>query len=175
MSASQAPCDEILRLDDWPGQYGAAVRAYIVALVRNAHLAEDLAQEVFVRAWRTRDRYREQGHAKAYLFRIADHVVCDSLRKRRPATLGDDMWNVADPAARSDPAGQAAAAETQSRLYRALDLLSPTQRRILLLRYFGQATFGEIAETVECPLNTVLSHCRRALELLRTEFADLSP
>jgi RNA polymerase sigma-70 factor, ECF subfamily len=48
-----------------------------------------------------------------------------------------------------------------------LDRLSPPQRRVLLLRYYGQFTFAEIAEMIDCPLNTTLSHCRRGLEALR--------
>ena len=175
MTVTDSRCDERPRLDDWAGQYGAAVRGYILALVRNPHLAEDLAQEVFIRAWQGQARYQEQGQAKAWLFRIADHVVCDALRKRSVPTLGDQVWDLADSGSGADPAHRAAANETGSRLERALDLLSPIQRRVLLLRYFGELPFGDIAAAVDCPLNTVLSHCRRALELLRTEFADFTP
>jgi RNA polymerase sigma-70 factor (ECF subfamily) len=49
----------------------------------------------------------------------------------------------------------------------AMEGLSPPQRRVLLLRYHGQMSFSEIAETINCPLNTALSHCRRGLLALR--------
>ena len=49
----------------------------------------------------------------------------------------------------------------------ALDQLSVPQRRVLLLRYYGDMSFEEIAATLECPLNTALSHCRRGLLALR--------
>ena len=58
-------------------------------------------------------------------------------------------------------------AEVNGQLAAALDQLSSPQRRVLLLRYFGQLTFAEIAEMTDCPLNTTLSHCRRGLETLR--------
>ena len=50
--------------------------------------------------------------------------------------------------------------------------LSPLQQRVLLLRYYGQLSFAEIAEIIGCPLNTALSHCRRGLEALRTRLLN---
>jgi RNA polymerase sigma-70 factor (ECF subfamily) len=52
-------------------------------------------------------------------------------------------------------------------LHAALDRLAPMQQRVLLLRYYSQLDFQEIADTLQMPLNTALSHCRRGLEALR--------
>ena len=71
------------RFVDWGREHGAAVRGYLMAMVRRADLADDLTQEVFFKAWQARDRYREQGAARAYLLRIADRLVCDLHRKRK--------------------------------------------------------------------------------------------
>jgi RNA polymerase sigma-70 factor, ECF subfamily len=162
-------------LNDWFAEYGASLRAYALALVRDLHQADDLVQEVFARAWQSQDRYQERGQARAYLFRIADHVVCDWARKNAQASLGDEVWNLTDSTNQTDPARSVVAAETNQELYRALDKLSPVQRRILLLRYFGQCGFNDIAKTVGCPVSTALSHCHRGLELLRIQFRNDQP
>ena len=70
-------------------------------------------------------------------------------------------------ARRPTRAAAAVRAEENEQLAAALDQLSPPQRRVLLLRYYGQFSFAEIAEMIDCPLNTTLSHCRRGLEALR--------
>ena len=49
----------------------------------------------------------------------------------------------------------------------ALDRLPAAQRRVLLLRYYGEMTFQEIADQLDCPLNTALSHARRGLSKLK--------
>ena len=66
---------------DWEREHGQAVRGYLLAMVRRPDVADDLTQEVFCRAWQARERYRENGTARAYLFRIADRLACDFGRK----------------------------------------------------------------------------------------------
>ena len=56
-----------------------------------------------------------------------------------------------------------------------LNRLSSMQRRVLLLRYYGQFSFADIAATIDCPLNTTLSHCRRGLETLRKLLVEKVP
>jgi len=162
---------------EWVRLYGRAVRGYLLAMVRRPEEADELAQEVFLRAWQARQRYREQGNARAYLLRIADRLVCDrSRRSGRETTLDEDHWKALEPASRDgDPSGRVLRAEAHKKLYAALELLSPIQQRVLLLRYHGQLGFAEIAETVGCPLGTVLSHCHRGLKSLRTLLVDSMP
>ena len=71
-----------------------------------------------------------------------------------------------------DPPAAAMRAEKNEQLAAALDQLSPPQRRVLLLRYYGHFSFAEIAEMIDCPLNTTLSHCRRGLEALRAMLVE---
>lgn len=159
---------------EWVREHGAAVRGYLFAMIREAATADDLTQEVFLRAWQGREAYREQGRVRAYLFRIADRLACDHGRRRhREVTVSDEQWKELQPAAgQGEPFGQSAQAEALARLDDALAELTPVQQRVLFLRYYGQLSFNEIAETLGCPLNTALSHCRRALESLRTHLAE---
>jgi len=145
------------------------VRGYLLAMVRRLDLADDLTQEVFCRAWQARSRYREQGNARAYLLRIADRLVCDHGRKAgREVTLDEQVWKQIETVSRvAEPSQALAQTEAVGQLAAALDRLSPAQRRVLLLRYYGELTFSEIAAIIDCPLSTTLSHCRRGLIALR--------
>jgi RNA polymerase sigma-70 factor, ECF subfamily len=161
--------DEEHRFADWVRQHGKAVRGFVWASVRRADVADELTQEVFCRAWQARSSYREQGAARAYLMRIADRLVCD--RSRRNGThvnLDREGWQQFEPISQAaEPPAAAVRAEESELLAAALDELSPPQRRVLLLRYYGQFTFAEIADMIGCPLNTTLSHCRRGLQALQ--------
>ena len=161
--------DEEHLFADWVREHGTAVRGFLWASVRRADVAEELTQEVFCRAWQARSSYREQGNARAYLLRIADRLACDRGRRATtPINLDGDDWKLCEPASRAaDPAAAAVRAEQNELLAAALDQLSTPQRRVLLLRYYGQFGFAEIADMVGCPLSTTLSHCRRGLEALR--------
>ena len=110
-----------------------------------------------------RHRYREQSSARAYLLRIADRLARNSRRVRRPVNLGPADWqryeaaefgrrSVGDPRA---PRGGREAGRGHGEVV-------ALQQRVLLLRYYGDLGFAEIAEIIGCPKNTALSHCRRA-------------
>jgi RNA polymerase sigma-70 factor (ECF subfamily) len=177
MGSSERETNETDRFNEWVREHGRAVRGYVLGMVRRVDQAEDLAQEVFCRAWQSRARYREQGNARAYLLRIADHLVCDRGRRAgRETTVDQETWKAIEPAGRTEePPQTAIRSEALDQLAVALDRLSPIQRRVLLLRYYGQVSFAEIAEMVGCPLNTTLSHCRRGLETMRKLLVEEMP
>jgi RNA polymerase sigma-70 factor (ECF subfamily) len=77
-------------------------------------------------------------------------------------------WRQVEPTEKSAlPEHAIGQEETFAELAAALDRLSPAQRRVLLLRYYGSLSFAEIAATMDCPLGTVLSHCHRGLLTLK--------
>jgi RNA polymerase sigma-70 factor (ECF subfamily) len=153
------------RLAAWVRDHGPAVRGYLFGLTRRWDLADDLSQEVFCRAWQAQARYREQGNPRGYLLTIADRLACDHHRRdRRETSLEEYQRPVV-----FDPAQKLVNDETAKQLGLALDRLSPLQRRVLLMRYYGQLSFQEIADALDCPLSTALSHCHRGLRTLRDE------
>lgn len=157
------------RLAQWVGEHARAVRGYLLALVRRPDVADDLLQDVFRRAWQAQDRYQEQGTPRAYLLKIADRLACDWGRKaQREVNLDSQTWQQVEPADdEPQPIDALGDVESQGELAAAIENLSPPQRRVLLLRYFGNLSFQEIAEALNCPLGTALSHCRRGLLALR--------
>ena len=160
-------------ISQWVRDHGRSVLGYLIGLVRDRPLAEDLLQEVFCRAWQARDRYTDTGHARAYLLRIADRLACDRARRpRRERDITADDWRNVEPADDVNPWETICRQEAEQQLAAALDELSEAQRRTLLLRYYGDLDFAEIAETLRLPLNTVLSHNRRGLLTLRRLLAE---
>lgn len=162
-------------LSQWLHEHGRAVRGYLMAMVRREDVAEDLLQEVFRKAWEARGRYREMGAARAYLIQIADRLVCNRARKsHREINVAAEDWEQLEPEGRDrEPSQALSQGEARQRLTEALDQISPDQRRVLLLRYYGELDFAEIAQRVGCPLNTALSHARRGLLTLRKILAEV--
>jgi RNA polymerase sigma-70 factor (ECF subfamily) len=156
------------RLTNWVRDYGGRLQRYLRARVRDEHAAADLVQEVFYRAWRKRLQYHDRSQERAYLFAIADRLACDHLRRpHRLSTLDGE-----EPTDESDPAMMLLQTENARIVRDALSQLSEAQQRTLFLRFFGGMSFQEIAAALECPLGTVLSHCRRGLERLREALAE---
>ncbi|MBI2824513.1 MAG: RNA polymerase sigma factor [Planctomycetia bacterium] len=157
------------RLTEWARDHARAVHGYVRALVRDPHAVDDLVQETFCRAWESRHRYAEAGKPRAYLLRIADRLACDRARKLgREQPIDEIHWQQIEPASSDEqPLAALLLTENRRQLDEALAALSEAQRRTLLLRYYGELDYGEIARIMDCPLNTVLSHARRGLLSLR--------
>jgi RNA polymerase sigma-70 factor (ECF subfamily) len=169
MSDGSELSSDAMRLTDWVREHGRSVYGYLFALTRRADVAEDLTQDVFRRAWQAREQYSEQGSPKAYLLRIADRLVIDySRRKRLEVHLDEDGWRIYQPhAVAAAPESGLESSESLSRLRESMQNLSPPQRRVLLMRFFGDLDFESIAQQMQSPLGTVLSHCHRGLAKLR--------
>ncbi len=143
--------------------------------------AEDVAQETFVKAWRTIDRYKLTNTFKAWLFQIARNTAIDRLRKKKINVFSDFedaegknplVDSLSDP--ETLPETLIAKAEEQHLLDSGLMSLSPPDREILLLHYSEELTFEEIGRMLKKPPNTVKSRHRRALQKLR-DFFEQSP
>jgi len=175
-SQNPRPEDE-QRLTDWVHQFSRPLFGFVLAMTGKADLAEDLTQEVFQRAWQARERYEEKGEARAYLFRIADRLIKDWRRKKKgETTVSDESWVLLEPGGEEHAASAAAISrEENSRLAAAMRQLTDAQRRVLLMRYFGNLDFSQIALITDSPINTVLSHCRRGLLAMKKLMAEESP
>ena len=162
------------RLSQWVCEHSRAVRGFLLGLVERPDVADDLLQQVFQRAWQARDRYQERGRQRSYLLKIADRLACDRARRLGvEITVEDSSWNQLEPASDNPlPIETIVSAEVSGELAAALECLSPAQRRVLLLRYYSDLDFAEIAEQMGVPLNTALSHARRGLLALKKLLAE---
>src|SRR5262245_28681243 len=138
MSAADARQTGEERIVRWVREHARPIRGYVLAMVRRADVADDLVQEVFQRAWQARERYRDEGHERAYLLRIADRLVVDRSRRRaRELNVDEATWHEVEPAARAElPGDFLARGEAGEELAAALDELTAAQKRVLLMRFF---------------------------------------
>lgn len=125
----------------------------------DATLADDLAQQVFLQAWRDIARIREPKRFGAWLKRLTLNIWLKHQRVKDPLR-GADEDSQSDLVSRDSP-------DISMDLERALATLSNAARLCVVLSYHEGMSHGEIAELVELPLGTVKSHIRRATGQLR--------
>lgn len=136
--------------------------------------AEDLAQETFVKAWKSMAKVDPSRNFRTWLMRIARNVGIDWLRKRRSATFSDfgeeDGGNALADRLEDDadlPDAALDRADAVASVRAAIAGLPPPQREVLLLRHDAELSFAEIGEVLGEPLNTVKSRYRRGLVELK--------
>jgi RNA polymerase sigma-70 factor (ECF subfamily) len=148
---------------------GGSVAAYLRA--RSVSDPDDLANEVFLRAFRTLHTFRGDGERfKSWLFTIAHHAAIDDKRRRarRVAEVPLPDRNGDTPAdAGGDVEREALAAMAGDRIRALLDQLSPDQRDVLLLRVVGDLSAEQTAETLGKTYEAVKALQRRGLATLR--------
>jgi RNA polymerase sigma-70 factor (ECF subfamily) len=152
-----------------PDAFGDLVRAhermvYSLALhmVWDPARAEELAQDVFLQLFRQLADIDSPSHLRHWLRRVTSHRAIDALRQRASRrTLGlDDVPEPAAPRYDPDP--------WIGRLVRQLVAALPTRARaVVVLRYQEELDLAEIAKVLDMPVNTVKSHLRRSLAVLR--------
>jgi RNA polymerase sigma-70 factor, ECF subfamily len=131
--------------------------------------AQDVAQEVFIKCWRTRSALTDVKNLRAWIFRIGINAAKDLQRNawcRRAKPFGDaPPPEVAGKAA--TPSEALENRETLDRLRKALHQLRPEEKEIFLLRQNGDLTYEEIAAMRRTPVGTVKTQMRTALQKLR--------
>jgi len=150
--------------DDLVDQHGAALYRTAVRLVGNRHDAEDLVQEAFRSAWKSRQNYQPGRGDRAWLASILRRRAIDSWRKKRPVRLMTSDSPPEVPVEGEDPIEQGFTDEMQA----ALDQLPDSLRETLLLVVVAELTHQEVSDLLDIPLGTVLSRVSRARSRLRS-------
>jgi len=168
-------------------RYGDGVLGYLVKMSRNREQAEDLFQETFKRVHEKAHTFRGS-HFKSWLFRIATHVAIDGLRKRKRRQAvslnqpldcpdGDNCESleavaVADDSC--DPSQEAERAEQVEKVREAVASLPDRQRATLILAYYQQLSYREVAAMLGCSIGTVKTQMYRALRTLAERLPDVT-
>ena len=129
--------------------------------LRDRALAEELAQEVFLHLYRNLAAIESPEHLKFWLRKVTGHRCIDYVRRNRMQTV--ELEEVSEPAAPN----KSSDLFLQQTLRRFVATLPETPRLIVTLRYQEDLDPTEIATVLEMPLNTVKSHLRRSLAILR--------
>jgi RNA polymerase sigma factor (sigma-70 family) len=161
--------DEIA-LEEVYDRWSALVHTYALRALRDPHDAEDVTQQVFVAAWRSRHTLTPSPAAlPAWLVGIARHKVADVRAAR--AREADRLAAVVSLPVAHDHAHQSADEDVAERLVvrQAVEDLPDPRRTIMFLAFWEGHSHAEIAEKVGLPLGTVKSHVRRGLMKLHQQ------
>ncbi|HEY0995909.1 MAG TPA: sigma-70 family RNA polymerase sigma factor [Gemmatimonadaceae bacterium] len=166
-------------------RYERPVFSLVFRMVRDRELAEDLAQDTFVKVLSHIDKYRPEFKFSSWLFKIANNVAIDHLRRRQLDTVSLDGSPHATTAADAEatrfdlaadqetPLEELASKELGTAIERAIAGLRPEYRSCIMLRHVEGRSYEEIAATLDLPLGTVKTYIHRARHELRTALEHL--
>jgi len=157
------------------------VYSLVLRMVQDPAAAEDLAQEVFVKAFRRLDSYDPQWKLSSWLFKIAHNTTIDHLRRGAPETVPleaeeDDkggLGAVLADAAAENPQAMAERRDLARSLERAIGRLRPEYRQAVLMFYAHGASYQDICEVTGLPLGTVKTNLHRARKELAQTMTSL--
>ena len=138
-------------------------------MTRNRALAEEMAQDAFLAAWKGIRSFRRGRPFKPWLMRILVNTVMAHRRKRTVETTPIEGSEGEDDA--EGPEDLAEARSEQQALQRAIGELSPDHRQVVVLRYFSEMTVPELARAAGLTEGTVKSRLHRAHRALRQQLA----
>ena len=166
-------------------RYGDSILGYLMRMSGNHHQAEDLFQETFKRVHEKAHTFRGDKF-KSWLFTIATNVAIDGLRRRRRMQVvslnqrldcsdqdSEELSAVALADDSYEPSQEAAKAEQVEKVREAIESLPARQRATLVLAYYQQLSYPEVAEVMGCSLGTVKTQMYRALRTLAQKFPDV--
>ena len=163
-------------------RHQSAVRACLRKLTAGNHaLADDLAQDTVLLAWRNLKSFRQEARFSTWLYRIATNCWLAQARKRQEELLGDRDDDIADDDgdAGSGPASaeadHAAGTTMKIDLERAMGLLSAAERAAIVQCYHNDLSHEEAAYVLGCPVGTVKTHVLRGKQKLKRALAAWAP
>ncbi|MGE5230881.1 MAG: sigma-70 family RNA polymerase sigma factor [Deltaproteobacteria bacterium] len=166
-------------------RYERPLFSLLYRMVRDRELAEDLAQETFIKALNAIESYRPEYKFSSWIFKIANNAAIDHLRRRELDTLSlEGSPHAETPDAveatalqigdrQESPLEAVEARELGGQIERAIAQLRPEYRSCILLRHVEGRAYEEIAEILNLPLGTVKTYIHRARNELRQALAHL--
>jgi len=170
--------------DELVTRYRTRIFGMIYNMVHSEQDAWDLAQDSFVKAWRSIKRFRGHSSFYTWIYRIVMNVTIDWLRKKQvKGECGefDDAIQLKeiDPASKTVPKADALPYETmerseiRARIENAIAQLSPEHRAVILMKEIEDMHYHEIAETLRCSIGTVMSRLFYARKKLQNLLKDV--
>jgi len=167
-------------------RYGDSLLGYLTRMTGSIEQAEDLFQETFKRVHEKADTFRGS-RIKSWLFAIATNVAIDGFRRSKRLQVtslnqkidcdGENCQELGAVAVADnsyEPSQKAITAEQKEQVRQALELLPAKQRATLVLAYFQQLSYPEVAQVLGCSVGTVKTQMYRALKTLAQRLPDIS-
>jgi RNA polymerase sigma-70 factor (ECF subfamily) len=159
-------------------RHRAPVVYFLYRMVQNQAVAEELAQEVFLRVYRARGTYEPTAKFTTWLFRIALHLALNSLRDGRPERVQESLDD--DSAGRQFPDGNPTIEQELlhraklDEVRRAIAALPEKQRAAVLMHKYQELGYAQIARVLNCSEPALKSLLFRAYETLRARLAHMA-
>ena len=167
-------------------RYGDGLLGYLTRMTGSREQAEDLFQETFKRVHEKAGTFRGS-RIKSWLFAIATNVAIDDMRKSKRLQVVslnqeidcnggrcEELGTVTVDRNSSDPSQEVERAEWKEQVRQALELLPARQRATLVLAYYQQLSYSEVAQVLGCSVGTVKTQMYRALKTLAHRLPDIS-
>jgi len=164
LSANQATSDEVLigriakgdrlAMQVLFARHHVRVYRFVLRLVGNPSVAEDLISDVFLDVWRQADRFEGRSAVSTWMLAIARFKALSALRKKPDEELDEDMAEAIEDTA-DDPEVALEKKDKSAVLRKCLERLSPEHKEIIDLVYYHEKSVEEVAEIVGIPENTV--------------------
>jgi RNA polymerase sigma-70 factor (ECF subfamily) len=167
-------------------RYGDSLLGYLTRMTGSREQAEDLFQETFKRVHEKANTFRGT-RIKSWLFSIATNAAIDGMRRSKRLKVvslnrkldcddeeGQEFSAVAVADHSYEPSQNAIVAEQKKQVQQALELLSARQRATLVLAYYQQLSYSEVAQVLGCSVGTVKTQMYRALKSLSQRLPDIS-
>jgi RNA polymerase sigma-70 factor, ECF subfamily len=151
-------------------RYRDGAVAVVYRMTGDQQIAEEAAQEAFIRAWQRLYSYKPQLSFRTWIISIAVHGALDMLRGA-PDVVDIDQLPLEAPAGK--PEAELEARERRAQVQRAVATLPASCRSVLVLREYEGLTYQEIAAALDIPVGTVMSRLNYARNLLRRSLAPL--
>ena len=167
-------------------RYGDSLLGYLTRMTGSIEQAEDLFQETFKRVHEKADTFRGS-RIKSWLFAIATNEAIDGFRRSRRLQVTSlnqkldcndgncqELGAVAVTDNSYEPSQKVIVAEQKEQVRHALELLPARQRATLVLAYYQQLSYSEVAQVLGCSIGTVKTQMYRALKTLAHRLPDIS-
>lgn len=173
-SLDQGARDGVQRFDRLVSDHKDRIYTYVRRLTNQSPDADDLTQEVFIRAYKSMAAFRGDAKVGTWLYRIATNVVIDrhrmTQRRVQSISIDDEKSAVGELRAEgreASPAGRLEARELQDQVQQAVGSLPDKLRQAVVLHDLEGLSYEETAEALGCPVGTVKSRLFNAKTLLK--------
>lgn len=169
---------DVLAFDELVSRHRDRLFGLCYRMCGETELANDLAQDAFVRAYERLNQYDTTRPFAPWLNQLTVNLCHNAFRDRRHEAQPDatgGLWEERLPDRSILPDRQAVDRDLESRVQTAILQLPPRYRAVAVLRYIDDNSYEEIAETLDLPLGTVKTQLFRAREQLRQALPDLAP
>ena len=155
-------------------RYHSLAYSVVIGVVGNRDIVDDVLQDIFIKVYRGMPRFRADAKLSTWIYRIARNEAINAVK--RPQIAGDSVDDVVIAASEHErPDAQYQRSEQQKQLEGYLGQLDESYRIALELRYLGEKSYAEIAETMDLPLGTVKTYIHRGKAELKRVMSKRTP